>query len=100
MNQNDVFRERRLQRQMLIVMAARKVDEMLGTQTTTASVSDIRVTAMGAIADARAVMFALKAKGIISEREAEDYLDQGYRSLLDQVTTASKHIFVENAGNA
>jgi hypothetical protein len=91
--------QRRSARQMKAVMAARKINQMLGPRSSRDAVEDIRVASIGAVAEARAVMQAMIAKGLISEAEREDFLDAGYTSVLDQVSNAAGKIFVESAGN-
>jgi hypothetical protein len=90
--------QRRAGRQMKIVMAGRKINQMLGPRTSADRIEDIRVAALGAVAEARAVMMALVAKGILTEAEREDFLDMGYTSVLDQVSNAAGKIFVESGG--
>lgn len=50
----------------------------------------IRIAALGAVADSRAVFIALRAKGIINEKEEQFFLDQGYKAVLDQIAAGVK----------
>lgn len=81
--------QRRQSRQLMVFKAGVTIRDHLGGSgsSTEDKLEHIRVAALGAVCDARAVMFALRAKGIITEREEQDYLDQGYKSVLDQITT-------------
>lgn len=91
--------QRRSARQVKVVMAGRQINKMLGPRSSRDAIEDIRVAALGAVAEARAVMFALRAKGFITEAEEQDFLDWGYASMLDQVSNAAGKIFVETGGN-
>jgi len=94
-----VSEQRRAARQVQCVMAARKINQMLGLRSDSDRIEDIRVAAIGAVAEARAVMMALVSRGILTATEREDFLDAGYKSILDQVSNAAGKIFVEEGGS-
>lgn len=89
--------ERRKQRQIMVFNAAVMIREHLGGSSGDLEerMSFVHVAALGAVADARAVFMALRAKNIINEKEEQFFLDQGYKALLDQVTGAMNHKQVE-----
>lgn len=94
--------ERRRARQIMVFNAAVQIREHLG-----GSEGDLKelthvchVASLGAVADARALFMVLRAKGILSEKEEQFYLDQGYKALLDQIEAHMKnHGQVEVAGD-
>lgn len=95
--------ERRRARQIMIFNAAVRIREHLG-----GSEGDLKelthvchVASLGAVADARALFMCLRTKGIISEKEQEFFLDQGYKALLDQIEGHMKnHGTVAVAGDS
>lgn len=80
--------ERRVMRQQKCFQAAIIIREKLGGSSGPVEerMEHIRVAALGAVAEARSVMHALRVKGIITEREEQDALDWGYESLLAQLS--------------
>jgi hypothetical protein len=79
---------RRIARQQKCFQAGLIIREKLGGSTGPIEerLEHVRVAALGAVAEARAVMHVLKSKGLISEREEQDALDWGYDSLLAQLS--------------
>jgi hypothetical protein len=84
----DEFARRRIARQQMCFQAATIIRDKLGGSIGPIEerLEHIRVAALGSVAESRAVMHALVAKGLITEREREDFLDLGYQSLLAQIT--------------
>ena len=82
------FDRRRLARQQLCFQAAVIIRDKLGGSQGPLEerMEHVRIAALGAVAEARAVMHALVAKRLITEREREDFLDLGYQSLLAQIS--------------
>ena len=82
------FDRRRLARQQLCFQAGVIIRDKLGGSQGPLEerMEHIRIAALGAVAEARAVMHALVAKHLITEREREDFLDLGYQSLLAQIS--------------
>lgn len=80
--------ERRVMRQQKCFQAAIIIREKLGGSSGPVEerMEHIRVAALGAVAEARSVMHALRVKGLITEREEQDALDWGYESLLAQLS--------------
>jgi hypothetical protein len=80
--------ERRIGRQQKCFQAATIIREKLGGSAGALEerMEHVRVAALGAVAEARAVMHILKAKGLINERDEQDALDWGYDSLLAQLS--------------
>jgi hypothetical protein len=79
--------ERRIARQQKCFQAGIIIREKLGGSAGPLEerMEHVRIAALGAVAEARAVMHALRVKGLITEREEQDYLDWGYDSLLAQL---------------
>jgi hypothetical protein len=84
----DEFARRRIARQQMCFQAGMLIREKLGGSIGPIEerLEHVRIAALGAVAESRAVMHALIAKGLITEREREDFLDLGYQSLLAQIT--------------
>lgn len=82
------FDRRRIARQQLCFQAGVIIRDKLGGSLGPIEerLEHVRIAALGAVAESRAVMHALVAKGLITEREREDFLDLGYQSLLAQIT--------------
>lgn len=59
----------------------------------------VRIAALSSVAEARAVMHALKLKGILTDAEEQDCLDFGYRNLLDQITAGLGAKIFEEGGH-
>lgn len=80
--------ERRVMRQQKCFQAAIIIREKLGGSSGPVEerMEHIRVAALGAVAEARSVMHALRVKGLITDREEQDALDWGYESLLAQLS--------------
>lgn len=79
--------DRRVLRQQMCFQAALLIREKLGGSMGPIEerLEHVRVAALGSVAEARGVMHALRAKGLITEREEQDALDWGYTSLLQQI---------------
>ncbi len=82
------FDRRRLVRQQWCFQAGLIIREKLGGSTGNIEerLEHVRIAALASVAESRAVMQALIAKNLITEREREDFLDLGYQSLLAQIT--------------
>jgi len=82
------FDRRRIVRQQMCFQAGLIIREKLGGSMGPIEerLEHVRIAALGAVAEARSVMHALVAKGLITEREREDFLDLGYQSLLAQIS--------------
>lgn len=86
--------ERRKARQMKCFQAGMLIREKLGGSAgdTEERLEHVRVAALGAVAEAWAVMHVLRLKGVISEREEQAALDWGYDQLLARVSAgAAQH---------
>lgn len=83
------FERRRIQRQQMCFQAGMLIRDKLGGSIGPIEerLEHVRIAALGAVAEARSVMHALIAKGLITEREREDFLDLGYQSLLAQISS-------------
>lgn len=77
--------ERRKARQLLVVSAALTIKRRSTALTNEQRSDEIRVVALAANAEMRAVWAFLKDRGFVSEEEYQDYLDKGYHSLLEQI---------------
>lgn len=79
--------ERRIARQQKCFQAAILIRQKMGGSAGPVEerMEHVRVAALGAVAEARAVMHVLKLKGLITERDEQDALDWGYDSLLAQL---------------
>jgi hypothetical protein len=84
--------ERRKHRQLLVFNAAVMIREHLGGSEGKLEerMEHVRIAALGAVCDARAVFIALRAKGLITEREEQFFLDQGYQAVLAQIEQGMK----------
>jgi hypothetical protein len=87
--------ERRKARQIMVFNASTAILEHLGTMDHRELVQMVHVACLGAVGDARAMFMVLRAKNIITEREEQFYLDQGYKAVLDQVMGHMNHKRVE-----
>lgn len=86
--------ERRRARQLMIWRAGQMIREKIGSIDTRDLVEEIRIAALGSLAETRALWGWMKAKGMISDAEYEDALDAGYRSLLQQIEGKAQEIYV------
>jgi hypothetical protein len=95
------FDERKKVRQMHLAGAAITLRERFRGLPGSDPMFELLVVALGAEAGNRALMHALLAKGLITERERQDFLDAGTRDLCDQVHgQATKIGVLEGAGRA
>lgn len=86
------YEDRRRARQMMVVHACMIISEKLGDQSPKDAASEIRVSAVAAIAEARSVWEFLLARGLATEEQRQDALDRAYRGLLGQVETKGMEI--------
>lgn len=100
MNQFEL-NQRRLARQQKVFQAATLIREKLGGSLGPIEerLEHVRVAALGAVGDVRGLFQALKAKGIVNEREAQDFLDWGYEDLLRQITAGAGAKIFEEGGH-
>lgn len=93
--------QRRLMRQQKCFQSATLIREKLGGALGPIEerLEHVRVAALGAVAEARSVMHALRLKGLITEREEQDCLDWGYQSLLQQVAYGDSAKIFEESGH-
>lgn len=92
----DPYAGRRKARQMKAVSAGMLIADRLGPGGQ--SVGEVRIAALGAIAEARAVWAFLIERGMATEAQRQDYLDKGYDSVLNQVQGKAAEIMVHDAG--
>jgi hypothetical protein len=85
---------RRKARQLKIVAAGMRIAERLGHQDPGEAVSEIRIAALAAVAESRAVWAFLKDTGFATETQYQDYLDKGYDSVTAQVEGKAAEILV------
>jgi hypothetical protein len=85
---------RRKARQLKVVSAGMLIAERLGNQDTRQAVSEIRIAALAAVAESRAVWAFLKDRGMVTEAQYQDYLDKGYDSVTAQVEGKAAEILV------
>lgn len=90
--------ERRQARQLMAFEAAMTIRKSVGALNIHEDIDTVRVATLGAIAETRALFTCLIHKGLITQAEYEDYLDAGYRLLLDQVNGKANQIFVTEPG--
>lgn len=91
--------QRRGARQLKAFEAAMMIRKLMGwsdpkPHSIEARMEEVRIAALSAIAEARATMHALEAKGILTPAEVQDHLDWGYDSILSQISaglTAKVH---------
>lgn len=86
--------ERRKSRQLKAVTAGMTIAKQLGGLDTRESVEHVRIAALGAVAECRALWMFLKDKGLATEAQYQDYLDKGYDMLLAQVDAKASEIMV------
>lgn len=86
--------ERRKVRQMKITMAGMAIGQRLGGLDSREAVEHVRIAALSAIAECRAVWQFLKDKGLATEANYQDSLDRGYDSVLAQVQDRASEIMV------
>lgn len=93
--------QRRVLRQQMCFQAALLIREKLGGSAGPLEerMEHVRVAAIGAVAEARGVMHALRVKGLITEREEQDALDWGYTSLLQQIESGLGAKVFEGGGH-
>lgn len=93
--------QRRLARQQKCFYAGTIIREKLGGSIGPIEerLEHVRIAALGAVAESRAVMHALRLKGLISEREEQDCLDWGYQNLLEQVAAGQGSKIFEEGGH-
>lgn len=93
--------ERRLARQAMCFTAAVKIRDSLGGSagSTEERLEHVRVAALGAVAESWSVMHALRAKGIITEREEQEFLDWGYAELLARISAGQAARVFEQPGH-
>lgn len=81
--------QRQATRQARVFNAHQLITKQTGNVSTKDSAMFAQIAALGAAAEAKGVMHALVAKGIITSDEQQDFLDMGVKSLLDQITGGS-----------
>lgn len=93
--------QRRIARQTKCFQAALIIREKLGGSTGPIEerLEHVRVAALGAVAESRAVMHALRLKGLLTEREEQDCLDWGYQNLLQQISAGQGAKVFEEGGH-
>lgn len=99
---SDFEREqRRLVRQTQCFRAAVTIRDKLGGSIGPIEerLEHLRVATLGSVAEAWAVMHALKVKGIITEREEQDCLDWGYSELVRRICGGRGGKIFEEAGH-
>lgn len=79
---------------MKAAMAGLSIARRLGGIDTKESVEHVRIAALAAVAECRALWMFLKDRGIATPAEYEDYLDKGYDSVLAQVQDKASEIMV------
>lgn len=82
--------QRRASRQLKCFSAGQLVRKIMGLPdprpgTDAARIEEVRQAALSGLAESRAALQALLAKGIITEEERQDFLDWGYDSILAQL---------------
>ena len=93
--------QRRLARQQKCFQACVIIRDKLGGSVGPVEerLEHVRVAALGAVCEARAVMHALRVKKVISEREEQDFLDWGYQCVLEQITGGAGAKIFEEGGH-
>lgn len=86
--------ERRKSRQMKAMVAGMTIAQRLGGIDTREAVEHVRIAALGAVAECRAVWMFLKDRGLATEEQYQDYLDKGFDSVLAQVEGKAAEIMV------
>ena len=86
--------ERRKARQMQAVTAGVLIAQRLGGLDTREAVEHVRIAALGAVAECRAVWMFLRESGLATDAQYQDYLDKGYSAVLAQVESAAGQIMV------
>lgn len=93
--------QRRAARQMKCFHAAMMIKSRLdGSTKTDERLEHVRIAALGAVAEARAVLHAMVLKGVLTDREAQDCLDWGYDDLLAQIGGGLGAKIFEEGGHA
>jgi len=82
-----MYEDRRKSRQIKLVAGAMQLRERYAaiTATTDAKLDEMRLVCLSAEAGNRALWLFMKAKGMVSEAERQDWLDKGVNDLLDQI---------------
>jgi hypothetical protein len=93
------FDDRKRARQLQLATAAMTLKERFKGLPGSDPLFELLTVALGAEAATRGVMHALVAKGLITERERQDFLDAGVRDLCDQVHSQGQKIDVVEAGH-
>ncbi len=78
--------QRQSTRQAKVFSAHQMITRQTGQVGAQESAMFAQIAALGAAAEAKGVMHALVAKGIITLDEQQDFLDMGVKSLLDQIS--------------
>lgn len=93
--------QRRLARQLKCFRAVTLIRDKLGGAIGPIEerLEHVRVATLGAVADSYACMHALRVKGIITEREEQEFLDWGYDALLARIEAGQGAKIFEEGGH-
>lgn len=90
----DNYEGRRKSRQMKAVAAGMIIARQVGGLDTRECLEHVRIAALSAIAESRAMWAFLIERGMATEKQRQDYLDKGFDSVLAQVEGKAAEIMV------